>query len=399
MSSSGTHISVTPRDPVIARDSRPFGQGGRMKCLDWLYPSVIAGAFRTMLGRSDGGGFSVERVSALKRLEVAGPLPLINGDLYFPVPRDMFVWVDSGGRRHVSALAPKPLNEGEECNMPEGQWHIDVSEDVKPADVPAFCSRKIMSSWLSGKTDGFPAPPGIEDIEKDEGYSAFPAKDVRSHVAIDAKTGAHLEGQLFMTSGLDFTMPSEAGPARLAMRVRADQGNIFEGSVTGMKGFNPLGGERRLAFWQTENCDVLWQCPEELQIALKPAAPEQQTLVKLVLATPACFNKGWKPGWLSEGEQGRQPEGSPPSCPGVRLKLVSACVGRWQAISGWSLEKGSVGEKPIRRLVPAGSVYFFEIINGSASELSSAWLESVCDDEQDRKDGFGLALWGLWDKQ
>ena len=25
------------------------------------------------------------------------------------------------------------------------------------------------------------------------------------------------------------------------------------------------------------------------------------------------------------------------------------------------------------------------------------WLRSVCDERQDRLDGFGLALWGIWD--
>jgi len=82
----------------------------------------------------------------------------------------------------------------------------------------------------------------------------------------------------------------------------------------------------------------------------------------------------------------------------VKLNLVSACTGRWKPISGWSLEKGRRGPKPIRRLVPAGSVYFFEVLEGDASALAkNLWLRSVCDDEQDRRDGFGLALWGIWD--
>jgi hypothetical protein len=28
----------------------------------------------------------------------------------------------------------------------------------------------------------------------------------------------------------------------------------------------------------------------------------------------------------------------------------------------------------------------------------SHWLEPVCDKRQDCKDGFGLAVWGVWDK-
>ena len=78
----------------------------------------------------------------------------------------------------------------------------------------------------------------------------------------------------------------------------------------------------------------------------------------------------------------------------VKLKLKSAIVDRWQPISGWDLDKNC--PKPIRRMVPAGSVYFFEVIEGNAKELSKLWLKSVCDKDQDIKDGFGLALFGIY---
>ena len=47
-------LSLTPRDPVVARDGRPFSSGLRMKSLDWLYPSVLAGSLRTLLGGLEG---------------------------------------------------------------------------------------------------------------------------------------------------------------------------------------------------------------------------------------------------------------------------------------------------------------------------------------------------------
>ena len=74
---------------------------------------------------------------------------------------------------------------------------------------------------------------------------------------------------------------------------------------------------------------------------------------------------------------------------------------RWRAVSGWNLEKGKRGPKAIRRLVPAGSVYFFELKDGNPADLAKLWLKSVSDkgqDGQDRRDGFGLAMWGIWDQ-
>ena len=114
----------------------------------------------------------------------------------------------------------------------------------------------------------------------------------------------------------------------------------------------------------------------------------------MILASPAIFAQGWKPGWLDHDLTG-QPPGSPDN---TKVRLVAACVGRWQAISGWSLEKGTAGPKAVRRAVPARSVYCFEILEGDIAAIAEKlWLHPVSDNEQDRRDGFGLALWGKWD--
>jgi CRISPR-associated protein Cmr3 len=50
-------------------------------------------------------------------------------------------------------------------------------------------------------------------------------------------------------------------------------------------------------------------------------------------------------------------------------------------------------------MVPAGSVYFFQKLEGDPATLATCWLQSVCDDAQEQRDGFGLALWGIWDSR
>ena len=48
-------------------------------------------------------------------------------------------------------------------------------------------------------------------------------------------------------------------------------------------------------------------------------------------------------------------------------------------------------------MVPAGSVYFFETVEGDGRILATkGWLRPVSDAPQDRNDGFGLAVWGTW---
>ena len=65
-------------------------------------------------------------------------------------------------------------------------------------------------------------------------------------------------------------------------------------------------------------------------------------------------------------------------------------------MSGWSLAVPRRA-KPIKRLVPAGGVYFFKDSRRRSGVAGRAMAtESVCDDGQDRNDGFGLAVWGTW---
>jgi CRISPR-associated protein Cmr3 len=144
--------------------------------------------------------------------------------------------------------------------------------------------------------------------------------------------------------------------------------------------------------WKAGRDIQAWQCPTGLAKAFHALTQGQG--VRLVLATPGIFQQGWLPDWIKQDWKGKPPGSS------VELQLIGACVERWKPISGWGLENSKVGAKAIRRLVPAGSVYFFKVTKGSAAELADKlWLQSVADDEQDRRDGFGLALWGLWNPQ
>jgi CRISPR-associated protein Cmr3 len=53
-------------------------------------------------------------------------------------------------------------------------------------------------------------------------------------------------------------------------------------------------------------------------------------------------------------------------------------------------------------MVPAGSVYFFEVKDGNPRDLAEkGWLATVSDKDRrkgtfDAEDGFGLAIWGAW---
>jgi CRISPR-associated protein Cmr3 len=275
-----------------------------------------------------------------------------------------------------------------------------TAEEFKPEKVPAFWSTSRMVVWLADtRGESF---LGADASDWPDGHYGAAVKDARFHSAIDAVSGAAKRAQLFMTVGLDCTrLVPTAYPMRkwpvspelsIAARVRTE-GKIAEILGT-LAAWSPFGGERRIARWTSSPADqnAVWSIPEAADEALRDCGDRKPKYVRMVLATPAIFRHGWLPGWLVKRDGALRG-----TIPGTEVvaRLIGACVGRWKPISGWSFEHR--GEKPARRLVPAGSVYFLEIEQGSPQELEKAWLQPVSDDPQDQRDGFGLALWGVWE--
>jgi CRISPR-associated protein Cmr3 len=386
-------ITITPIDPLIIRDSRPFGvgRGARIHSLDWLTPSVVCGALRSGVGKIHGSFDS----AALKAIEVRGPFLECEGTLYFPCPLDFLTEQEFSGsgekdkkeEKTVSGLAVRPEEEisgGTDLPLP-GLLPACVKDgDFKPKATPPFWSATAMSRWLFEKN------PQNFSLRESECLSG-PAKDERTHVGIEPGSGASEDSLLFSTTGLDFRAKRGGKISQMTAAIDADTQNSgykrHLEQICRSSELWPLGGERRLAEWRGEKNEKKGWSPSE--------KPDGAARLRMVLATPAIFSKGWLPGWIDENSlEGVIPGSS------VAVRLVSAVLGRWKPISGWNYEKGKHGPKPLRRMVPAGSVYLFEIIGnregGRLFDWETLWLRSVCDDEQDRKDGFGSALWGIW---
>lgn len=373
---------MTPWEPMIARDSRPFSN--RIRSLERLPQTVIAGAIRTALWKN-----GCEDLDTLKKVALRGPLPMIDGVLSFPRPLDVVV-SRKGNQTQTHKIRPIELEEGEGFMPPEYEsgederascsrislCAPDTDEDFKPEPLDPYWSAETMQRWLAD----LPVDLGAEKDAK-RTFDALP-EDVRVHVSIDPRTGANDESKLFTSTSLDYTHKGRTG-----LSTRSELLEIDFASLTPLlEPFTvPVGGERRLAEFSVDKVNV----------SDPFAAPEKSVLgpnIRLVLATPGIFARGWLPDWID-------PATLKGTLPGIDtpVTLVSAITGRWQPISGWSYEKDKFGPKPMRRMVPAGSVYFLRLDDGSAVDLAPLWLKSICtDSEQNMNDGFGLALWGTW---
>lgn len=376
-------VLLRPRDPLIARDARPFAAdpGARATTLPWPLPSTVAGALRTHIGSARGFTWGPGDAARARLIGVHGPLLAARQadetgwTPYIHQPRDAVL---TGDPQQLAAhrLLPGTLRPGEGCDLPHPALHpLETTTDDKPLTHAAFWSIDDVQAWLTAPRGGEPPTAWLPALPR----------QTETHVSIDPKTGLNQTGALFATTGLVFGRLHSAPAAQpqeyaLLCQIADPDGWSAAPSVL------PLGGERRLA--QLEPGDAAWPSPSNL---LRTALRASMRL-RLLLVTPALFEGGWRPGWLDADLRG-----APPGAPELRLRLVSAAIGRRTPVSGWDYQTRA--PKPTRFAAPAGSVYFFEIDGDrplADDEIDRLWLTPLSDDAQDRRDGFGLALPGTW---
>jgi CRISPR-associated protein Cmr3 len=172
--------------------------------------------------------------------------------------------------------------------------------------------------------------------------------------------------------------------------IRLKQGTGLFAQFDGTKlmpdsGHISLGGDHRPAHYQPAQTPKL--NPEKIKTGI--ASTKR---FKLVLTAPTLFVNGWCPKWIDR----RTLEGSRDH---VRVKLIAAALGKFTGIGGFDLVKQH--PKPIHRFAPAGSVYFFELLEGNADTVLQTFHEkSISEDiqtfPQTARQGFGHSLIGGW---
>ncbi|MGC8667884.1 MAG: type III-B CRISPR module-associated Cmr3 family protein [Chthonomonadales bacterium] len=386
-------VKIRGIDPLLFRDGRPFGllEGAQSaRTLPFPMPGTIAGFLRTRIGEALGWDWKNGGASLAKGVAVHGPVPVMNSQAMFEAPADCVITKTQGSNAVLLPLRPLHLPQGAGCNTPADLLPLDVvsrsgsDETAKPDPGYRFWRWPELEKWLLDARGTATQPPA---------KVVGPPVEERIHVRMQPESGTSSEAGLFTVQFLAFEhyrRPGEgegatAQPQGLIAEEWGLLAKVAAPEGVDLSGPGLLGGERRLAAVE-EAPHGLWPaCPSSVKDALGAARR-----VRMMLATPAVFKGGWKPGWLNEELFGTPPGSS------LTLKLVSAAVPRRKAVSGWDYEHGR--PKAVRWLVPAGSVYFFEVVDGGAGQLGSdGWLAPVSDDGQDRRDGYGLALWGIWD--
>jgi len=381
---------IEPRDPLVFRDGKPFTAipGARAVSVPFPVPSTLAGAVRTRSGKiRHNGRFPAgnEQVIAdLLNKQIIGPLLCSVGpdgdvlDLFLPAPQDALVLQCDPSDTVHGDLVPLVPREADDVrtNLPDGLRLLCPTRPAKAKphkNAPRFWSWAQMLDWLQTPREAKKvklASLGLRGLE----YA------YRTHVSINAKTSTVQEGALFQTGGLEFLLARRDDKYGHVYLSQARQFGLLLVTDAELKsGPDFLGGERRVVQWREVQFD-LPNCPDAVRSVIK-----QTKRGRLMLATPGIFERGYLPTWVCQ------------AVPGIEVRIVAAAVSRYQSISGWDYKKRE--PKPSRRLAPAGSVYFFEI-EGDESAIdcfiNNVWWRPISDAEQDRRDGFGVALVGVW---
>jgi len=392
-------IFIEPLDVLLFRESKPF-TGGEDHLARSVFPpppSTVYAAIRSHLlshrfGRFEAfkegrdvppelaaeigsptkfGTLALRRLLVARRRESAdADQRTISVELLYPMPQDV---AEIKGTGRLVLLKPAD-GFSVRTNLPPRLRHLWLAKDVHLEAAAGWLTEKGMQRYLSDDAhspDSFFVPEDV--IAGDRIREAIFTREERTGIARDRARRSVREGLLYSVEYL-----------------RLRQGVGFFAEFDGTKllsdsGTIALGGDRRPAHYQMARASDL--ALEKIKEQIR-----ERRRFKLVLTTPALFEHGWRPRWIDE----RTLEGSRN---GVRVRLVAAALGKPVGIGGFDLVKQF--PKPLHRFVPAGSVYFFELLDGDADGVIHAFHEKSVSESletfpETARQGFGHSVIGAW---
>lgn len=368
--------------PLVFRSGKPFGAQSDTEDIVFPLPSSAAGVLRTTWARQQDDFVGKFDSSVLQQIPLKACFLAQQDDagslkLFVPKPIDCLYLLSDGENptNELVRLIPKAMPQNSGCDLPnDGLLPVQMVRERKgkPQSGRSFWLLSDYLDWLDGKELDF------ETIERN-GIS-LPAPEVRTHVAIDSQTQAGRDSLLFQTAAYDL---ASAKKLHHQGWENTRLGFVLSTPQVLKKDWVRFGGEGRLSCIQSVGLsdEQVFRLPEV-----------QGNKIKLTLLTPAIFEQGWLPKWLNLSNlTGILPHTN------IRVRLCAAAVERWLPVSGWDLATNR--PKAMRKAVAAGSVYWFELLDNVPDlndELKKISYQSVCDDAQDQRDGFGITVVSQW---
>ncbi|SHF38204.1 CRISPR-associated protein Cmr3 [Thermoanaerobacter uzonensis DSM 18761] len=357
-------IKLKPFDTLFFRNSRPFTKG-EDTWTDFVfppYPSTVYGAIRSYLIFKMGSlrDFIEGKFRDIlgvpgepAKFTIKGPFLMKEDKLVFKMPYDLVKLKDEDGKVFLLDFTEKPSLLVSDFPFDYGLlWKREENID----DAAGWMEELNFEDYLKGEKQEF-------GVEKDE---IFYKIEDKVGISINKAKGTSEEGHLYR-----FSM----------VRLMEDTGMVIK--IEGIEEFDDegvlqLGGERKAVAFE-KMVKNSFEDLENLALTL------ETDIFKIYLATPAIFKKGWLPDWIDE----KTLEGE---FKGIRVKLLTCAIGKYITIGGWDMAEGE--SKPLKKAVPAGSVYYFKILNEVDKEKVKETFHFKNISDEKAEEGFGLSIMG-----
>ncbi len=350
-------LDIRPIDTLFFRDARPFGPAGQGRS-GLPTPQTLAGAIRTMLlerhdvdwsrvanGTRQYGSLqrALEELgpdfAAIGKVTICGPWIKRDNEVLVPAPANLRQ--KTGGEMSDGVVRLDPLRKPPPGWAPAAGGMLPLwrygRERLKPLGPTTYLRPQGLAVFLEGDV-----PKACALVDRDKLYTM----DVRVGIGLDSATGTAATGLIYSTSLLELkpgvTFYAELSGPESALAPLLDDQVLMR-----------FGGEGKYVSVQSSTTLARW-----------PPIPREAGQGKILLLTTPAALDGWRPNGLD---------------------LVSAAVGKPQAVSGWNMARG--GPKPNRFMVPAGSVYFL---------CTGAQVPPYLGLAEDSQIGWGHFLEGNW---
>lgn len=393
-------VDISPLDTIFVRDSRRFGtnEGHAVDSIFPPPPSVCFGAWRgavlmsggyqvckwgpgkTSVGKEWPSWFGCSNNAGSFRQK--GPAIFYKNDTLFPLPFDVILSKDC---RKIQSFSVVEVPE-RESSLPTPYYLRLPSGLGRLPKIKGFClisgtrfSEYLRMPWGRGET--------INISEEGDIYSTSKiwASERRINVGIDPVTYAGEEGKLFSLEHIR-VHPGVSFRCEWNVQPRENTNEPIDLVKAGkIKSIN-LGGEKRPArvrLVSSSSCN--WPSgPTEKE--LYACTRNGETFFRIYFATPAYFDGGWQA--VQNGRHVLKTEGLE-----VHVKLLAAAVGKPFLLGGYDI--AAQKERPIRKFVPAGSVFYFQGRAEDIDDIIKLHTSTIGDKEFLRAQGFGFAFAGV----
>lgn len=391
-------LFIEPTEPLLFRTARPFdaGENNLAESIFPPTPETLQGALRAalathwntaktlqenfadpaltdLIGDRDGyGRFRLTTITLARRKRHEAQSGNGAGVIEYLYPMPSTILLGEDNVEHQARLIPKERPATIHTNLSDEKYLLYQNQPLegKPTTRKYWLTRKGL--WKALLTE--------EDIAKEDMVSASTIyiTEPRLGIGMNNATKTTQEGFLYQvhmirmnhlvdhdyTYGfvVDIRIAHQHSGTDTYPESLIDDEQTQQLLRLSDEGWLTLGGERRAARFE------VIKSPEAEEQAGSGLSAKGNMLY---LLTPAAFDRGWQPAsWAKWAEP------------------VAVAMERYQPIGGWLLTPGSAGgqNKPQRRCVPAGSIYFFK-------ETVTA---SIPFTDYGREIGYGITFAGEW---